>query len=177
MFCPKCGNQCNDNSTFCSNCGTTFNNNTDSTNSMPNQVNQVNAAQPMQVPPPYPTQQYQQQTPPPPSPYGQQPIPPQYQQPVPGKGMSIASLVLGIVAIVFCCAFYISIPCGVVGLILGIIGNNKSRQFGIKNGIAVAGIICSAVGLAVCVVFWLFAILGSLDSWDVYRDYYDYPSA
>lgn len=173
MFCPKCGSQCGDNSAFCSNCGMTFND----TNSQSNQNGQVN--QPNQLPT-YPTQQYQQPTPPP---YGQQPIPPQYQQPyqpqpiVPGKGMSIASLVLGIVAIVFCCAFYISIPCGVAGLILGIIGNNKSKQFGIKNGIAVAGIVCSAIGLALCVVFWLFVIIGSLDSWDIYGDYYGYPSA
>ena len=58
----------------------------------------------------------------------QQPV---YQQPaapvVPGKGMSITAMILGIVSLVFCCVWYISIPCAIVGLILGCLGNSKER--------------------------------------------------
>ena len=34
------------------------------------------------------------------------------------KGFSIAALVLGIIALVLCCIWYVSIPCGIIALIL-----------------------------------------------------------
>lgn len=75
------------------------------------------------------------------------------------KGMAIASMVCGIVSIVLvCCSYYISIPCAIVGLVLGIMSNKK---FG-KNGMATAGIVCSIVTIALSViVIILGAILGA----------------
>ena len=52
------------------------------------------------------------------------------------KGFSIAALVLGIIALVLCCIWYVSIPCGIIALILGIIGLKSS-----KRGMSIAGII------------------------------------
>lgn len=88
----------------------------------------------------------------------QQPV---YQQPaapvVPGKGMSITAMILGIVSLVFCCVWYISIPCAIVGLILGCIGNSKAKEVGMKSGMAVAGIVCSAIAIGLTLLLLLIA--------------------
>lgn len=66
------------------------------------------------------------------------------------NGMAIASMVLGIVALVFgCCLWYISIPCSIVGLILG--GVSLAQKRGGK-GMAIAGIVLSAIGIIVAVI-------------------------
>lgn len=70
------------------------------------------------------------------------------------KGMAIASMVCGIVSIVLiCCTYYISIPCAIVGLVLGIMSNKK---YG-KNGMAIAGIVCSIITIALSIVFIFWA--------------------
>ena len=88
----------------------------------------------------------------------QQPV---YQQPaapvVPGKGMSLTAMVLGIISLVFCCVWYISIPCAIVGLILGCIGNSKAKEVGMKSGMAVAGIVCSAIAIGLTLLLLLIA--------------------
>ncbi|MBO7686660.1 MAG: DUF4190 domain-containing protein [Kiritimatiellae bacterium] len=74
--------------------------------------------------------------------------------------MGIASLVLGIVGLVFSC-----IPCLVLwsllltipGLILGIVGMSQAKKTGKGKGPAIGGLICSIIGLAIA-AFWL--ILG-----------------
>jgi hypothetical protein len=98
--------------------------------------------------------QYQQPTPPPAQPYEQQ-YQQQYQQPYgqpyqqvpvnPGKGMSIASMVLGICGLVIP---FFGTATAIVGLILGIIGKKKSQEVGAPYGMATAGIVCSIIGLA-----------------------------
>lgn len=67
-----------------------------------------------------------------------------------GFGLSVASMVLGIVSILFCCCFwYISLPCGLVGLILGAIAIKKNNK---GKGMAIAGLVLSIVSLALVVV-------------------------
>jgi len=67
-----------------------------------------------------------------------------------GKGRSIASMVLGIVSVVFgCCFYYISIPCAIVGLVLGIISLRKKDD---GRGMAMAGVITSIVSLALSII-------------------------
>ena len=78
---------------------------------------------------------------------------------IPGKGMGIAAMVLGIVACVFCCYFYISLPCAITGLILGCLSNCKAKKAGLKNGFAVAGIACSSVALGLTLIFILYVVL------------------
>lgn len=82
--------------------------------------------------------------------------PQQYQQnqePLPVKasaGFSVASMVLGIVAVVMsCCIYYIAFPCGVVGLILGALSLRDKKP---GKGMAIAGIVMSIVSLALAVI-------------------------
>lgn len=63
------------------------------------------------------------------------------------KGFSIAALVLGIIALVLCCIWYVSIPCGIIALILGIIGLKSS-----KRGMSIAGIITGVIGIVLTAV-------------------------
>ncbi len=60
-----------------------------------------------------------------------------------GKGFGIASMVLGIVALsLSCCFYYVSIPCAVIGVVLGVIGLKRAGR-----GMAIAGLVCSVVSL------------------------------
>ena len=62
-----------------------------------------------------------------------------------GEGMAIASMILGIVALVVsCCFYYISLPCAIISLVLAAVtlkGNRGGR------GMAIAGLVCSIVSL------------------------------
>ena len=60
------------------------------------------------------------------------------------KGLSIASMVLGIVSIITYCIFFVSIPCSILAIIFAIIGKNKGGK-----GMAIAGLVCGIIGLAV----------------------------
>lgn len=66
------------------------------------------------------------------------------------KGFAIAALVLGIIAIVLCCIWYVSIPCGIIALILGILGRKSS-----KKGMSTAGIVTGVIGMILCLVLYL----------------------
>lgn len=61
---------------------------------------------------------------------------------------SIASLILGILSIVFFIQPLMGMTSGIIGLILGIFGVNEAKRFN-QNGkkIAIAGVICSSIGL------------------------------
>lgn len=73
-----------------------------------------------------------------------------------GNGMGVASMVLGIIGIVIFCIWYLSLPCAIVGLILGIVSKNKVG----KNNISNAGIICSIVALGLVALLFLLALIG-----------------
>lgn len=64
-------------------------------------------------------------------------------QPPEKKGMSIASMVLGICGFVAWCIPLIGYPVTIVGLILGIVGRKKGGK-----GMALAGIIMCSITLA-----------------------------
>lgn len=95
------------------------------------------------------------------------------------KGFCIASLVLGIVALVFFCLWYISIPCGILAIIFGILGIKT-----VNKGMAIAGLITGSIGLVISVLIIIalfifgFAIGISETLDDVgngyYRSYYNY---
>ncbi len=74
------------------------------------------------------------------------------------KGKSVAAMILGIVSLVFSCIWWISIPCSIVGLILGIIGKKSGGR-----GMAITGIILSSISIALAVLVVLgFASLVGL---------------
>ena len=139
--CNQCGQQLSDETAFCSNCGGSnfepIANAGDYTYQQPGQ-------QPYYQQPYYQSGQqpnYQQ-------PY-QQPTGGAYQPASPAKGKAIASLVLGIVALLLCWWGWvgiISIVLSIIGIILGI-GSRKELPAEQGRGMATAGMICSIIAL------------------------------
>lgn len=88
-----------------------------------------------------------------------------YQQaaPIPGKGLGIAGMILGIVSLVCCCVWYISGLCALIGLILSIVSIVQGRKVGKTNGFALAGIICCAIGLLFAAIM-LLAFIGNYEN-------------
>ena len=160
-FCPKCGAQNEDGMKFCTNCGTRLAAPQPQPHPQPQTVVQqpVQPAQPVQQPVYYAQPQPQPQ--PQPVYYAPQP------QPAPvapvkkevSKGKSIAGLILGIHSLLFALGalFTCWIPgaglvwglvFGFLGLIMGIISTALK-----KRGIAIAGIIISAIAIVGAIVF------------------------
>jgi len=130
MFCNGCGqNLTNDPGSNCPNCG---------------------AVKPVQQGPDV-GQGYQQQNPQGHYPHAPQPHSPYpYGGPVhhPGKGKAIASLVLGI------CAMVIPIP--ILDVIMGILGlvfASMSKNEGFNGGIRTGGLVCSIIGTVWAAIF------------------------
>jgi hypothetical protein len=88
-----------------------------------------------------------------PVPAEQQPVMPATPAPTapsvedPGHGLGIASLVCSLLGV------------SLVGLILGIIAMNKSKAVGKKNSLALAGVIISAVGLVLGLLWFVFVFI------------------
>ena len=72
-----------------------------------------------------------------------------------GQGKAVASLVLGIIGVVLCQIVFISLPCQIIGLILGILAKRQRA-----GGMAIAGIVLCCVGLAFSLLVLFFVILG-----------------
>ena len=72
----------------------------------------------------------------------------------PGKGLSIASMVLGICSLLFpfIGLAWLSIFLAIVGLVLGVLGKKKDVAVGAPTGMATAGIVTSVVALAFAVL-------------------------
>ena len=144
-FCKNCGAQLDDQAVFCTSCG----------------ANQNEAPQQ----PAYQQPVYQQ-------PVYQQPV---YQQPmaaqeVPAKGMGIAGMVLGILSLCLFCIWYLAIPCAIVSVILSGVANAKAKEVGAKNGMAVAGIVCSVIALTAAIIFVIIGV-AALSSTSYYYGY------
>lgn len=78
---------------------------------------------------------------------------------VPGKNKAVASLVLGIIAIV-CWAFgsggiIISLVCGIIGIVM----SSKAKSAGYTGGMRTGGFVCSLIGLIISGLVLLMAIL------------------
>jgi len=134
MFCNGCGqNLTNEAGSTCLNCGTV----------KPQQAHQNPGTDYQQLQSPAPS--HYQHTPSPHSPYTPYGSPPVHQ---PGKSKAIASLVLGI------CAMVVPIPIldiimGVVGLALASMAGNEGYRGGIRTG----GLVCSIIGTVWAVIF------------------------
>lgn len=85
-------------------------------------------------------------------------IPPpgmQYQVPPSGgsgKGLAIASLVLGIVACALFCVPWVPRILGLLAIVLGVIAVTQGA-----GGMAKTGVVLGIVGIAISVVFWIAA--------------------
>ncbi len=72
-----------------------------------------------------------------------------------GQGKAIASLVLGIVCIVFSINFFLGLPCAVIGLVLGILAKRQRA-----GGMATAGIVLSCIGLVFSLMIVALFLIG-----------------
>lgn len=70
------------------------------------------------------------------------------------ENTAIASLVLGIVSLVFVLLWVIALPTAIIGLILGFYGRDSKG-----HGMAVAGIVCSLISLSIQVLILIFFML------------------
>lgn len=85
---------------------------------------------------------------------------PVYQQPVKETyGFGVASLVIGILSMTLCCIGGSIL--GLVGLILGIVSCAKKEA---KRGLAIGGIVTSAIGFIIGVVYLVFVIYTFMQS-------------
>ena len=83
----------------------------------------------------------------------------------PGSGFGIASMVCGILALITCCMWCTCIPLAVVSIVLGILQIQK----GTAKGMAIAGIVCSSIGL---ILFIALAVWGNyLESTGFYQEF------
>jgi len=73
------------------------------------------------------------------------------------SGLTIASLILGIASLVFCCFWYVTIATSVTGLILGVIGLRKTPPEAQTMG--KVGVILSAVALALSFIMMILLIV------------------
>lgn len=84
------------------------------------------------------------------------------------NGIAIAAGVCGIIAVVLCWIpfiDYISVVLGTLAIIFGIIGVRRADGYGSGKGMAITGIVCGTVGLAIALLFLLliFAIVSSVN--------------
>ncbi len=71
------------------------------------------------------------------------------------KALSIVSLCLGIATIVLCCCNPCNIPLGIAAIVTGIIAKVKNKP---GQGMALAGIICGAVGVLIAIIVLIYNI-------------------
>lgn len=104
-------------------------------------------------------------TPPPDSPYGTQPPggQPYGQSGAPAnqpKGLAIAALVLGILALLFCWTVFGGIILGLIGAILGFVASSKAKKGTAGGrGMAITGIVLSILGFVIAVAFIVIGVL------------------
>lgn len=78
-----------------------------------------------------------------------------------GKGLSVAGLVLGICALVIGLIINsaVGLVCGIVGIILSVMGRKKAKAAGAPTGMGTAGLVCSIIATAIIAVVFLAAII------------------
>ena len=159
-ICPKCGRELQDESLFCVNCGQrmdvieplTF----EPASNVPTEPVMPQAAPPVQPQTPPPVQP---QTPPPVQPQTPPPVqmqtPPPVQQaeePKKHSGLSIASLVLGIVGLVSCGTLMVP---EVLAIVFGLVGIKDKKH---KRGMAIAGTILGVVSIVAFIALIMYTI-------------------
>lgn len=148
MFCQNCGTENPEGSAFCKGCGSAL------------KIAPVPAAEPIVEPvaaTPVTEVPNDTQT-------NYTPVPTKD----PGKGFGITAMIMGIISLVAtsCCCMcvaylspLIGLPFAILGLIFGIIARKKSKSVGLKNGMAMVGIITSVICLVICVVLGVLFLL------------------
>ncbi len=155
MYCTNCGNYNSEDAKNCTSCGSPMN-----AGPSAQQESSASGYQPYNPQPSY-NQSYN-------------PSPIYSPTEIPGKGAGIASLILGILSLVFFCLYYVSIPAGIAGIITGCIATSKAKSVGAKNGMGVAGIICSTIGLIISIAIVALAVGFLVTEFGDYVDFLPY---
>ena len=69
-------------------------------------------------------------------------------------GFSVTSMVLGIVGLVTFCLWYLSILCGILAIVFGVVAKKKEE----KNGMATAGLVMGIIIVALWVILLIFSV-------------------
>ncbi|MBZ5736851.1 DUF4190 domain-containing protein [Nocardioides mangrovi] len=104
--------------------------------------------------------------PPPPPQYGA-PVPPAGGMPPKNSGKAITSLVTGIVSLPMVCCWPLGVVLGILGIVFGVLARKDiaTSSGALKGaGMALAGIICGAVALALIVIVLILAASGAIDT-------------
>ena len=81
------------------------------------------------------------------------------------KVFAIISLVCGILSVICCCTGWIGIVLSVAAIVLGILSINKQED---AKGMAIAGIVCGAVGVLLALVILIMgAAFSAADATDI----------
>jgi hypothetical protein len=76
------------------------------------------------------------------------------------NGMSIASMVLGIISCAIFCFWPLSVPLAIMAIIFGAVGINKGGK-----GMATAGIVCGIVAVALLLLWVIIVITAGPSLW------------
>ena len=68
-------------------------------------------------------------------------------------GLSVTSMVLGIISAVIFCIWFISMPLAILAIIFGAVGMSKGGK-----GMAIAGMVCGIAAIALFLIFFLLAL-------------------
>lgn len=82
-----------------------------------------------------------------------------------GRGLGIAGMILGIVAIVVSfipCFGWWAMVLAVVGLVLSAISMSHAKKAGASRGMAIAGLICSIIAIIIVIV-WITLFAKGID--------------
>jgi len=81
-----------------------------------------------------------------------------------GNGLSIASLVCGIVGIIVgflpICGAFVAVPLGILSVIFGAIG----RKSATSKGMAIAGLVLGVLAIVISIGWWAIAAIGANNS-------------
>lgn len=76
------------------------------------------------------------------------------------NGMQIASLVLGIIGIPGCCCYgIVGLLCGIIGLVLALVGNKQNKG----SGVGIGGLVCSIIAIffgILATIYYVLIVMG-----------------
>lgn len=98
--------------------------------------------------------------------YRPQPEPPKSSKDV----LALLGMIFGIVSLVFCCMNLLDLPFAIAGVILSILGIKSIR----RKGMAIAGIICSAIATLLCIVIFCSGVAAMKEAGTDFKDAFMY---
>jgi hypothetical protein len=98
--------------------------------------------------------------------------------PSPTNGFAVASLVLGILAVVLCWTIYLGIGLGVLAIVFGALGIGRARALAANRGMAVAGLVLGIAGVVLSLVLILLVVtfFTHSGSFQQLRDCWQHPN-